>query len=429
MAFDSIIIDHNNSKENVAYLKNKFPKAIITTFIGSYHKMIDAFIQDCSTEYVWVLSSLLNYENFDFDFIPEQFQTEQIHTWAAPNQSEGDIFVIPRKKYIEQMKDLRFLRDFKDINYKKHNLDVYEWPKTKIEIDTLTECVKNQTHFYHHYYLDVYDRIFPSLWDNVKVYANGHNKANCLIPKFSMQKEIYEHNLIYRQPGVDYFPKFDVVFVSNKEPQAERNFQTLQNLNINFNLGLNIKRVDGVEGRTNAKKEAAKVSTTNYFYYVPAKIEVDNFFHFNYVPDIFKSPRHFIFKCFNSAIGHAYGHQSIVLMNKKLCLQTPDKQIDFTLASPHETVDLLAGKTTFAEDPKVAFRTAFREVVKLRYFDSTKPTVENKFLLKKWNNIQNVVNKTTIENAVAMANDFDMKQYLETYDWEFVDALYTRSIS
>ena len=119
----------------------------------------------------------------------------------------------------------------------------------------------------------------------------------------------------------------------------------------------------------------------------------------------------------------------IVLMNKKLCIETPENQIDFTLASPHESVDMLAGKTTFAEDPKVAFRTAFREVVKLRYFDNVKPTVENRFLLKKWNAIQNVQNKTVIENAVAIANEFDLEQYLSTYDWEFVDSLYTRSIS
>jgi hypothetical protein len=428
MAFDCLIIDHGN-KDNVAFLKKKFPKAICTTFIGSYHKMIDAFVGDCKTEYVWVVSSLLDYTQFDFDFLPEQFQTGQIHTWAAPGQEEGDVFLIPRKKYIEQMQNLKFLRDFKDINYKKHNLDVYEWPKTKIEIDTLTDHVKTQKTFYNHYYIDEYERIFPSLWDDVKVYANGHNKANCLIPKFSIKKEIYEYNLIYRQPGVDYFPKFDVVFVSNNEPQAERNFELLQNQNINFNLQLNIKRVDGVKGRTNAKKEAARVSGTNYFYYVPAKLEVDNFFTFKYVPDIFKSPRHYIFKCFNSAIGHAYGHQSIVLMNKKLCIETPENQIDFTLASPHESVDMLAGKTTFAEDPKVAFRTAFREVVKLRYFDNVKPTVENRFLLKKWNAIQNVQNKTVIENAVAIANEFDLEQYLSTYDWEFVDSLYTRSIS
>ena len=72
--------------------------------------MIDAFVGDCETQYLWVCSSLLDYTQFDFDFIPEQFQTDQIHTWAAPGQDEGDVFLIPRKKYIEQMENLKFLR-------------------------------------------------------------------------------------------------------------------------------------------------------------------------------------------------------------------------------------------------------------------------------------------------------------------------------
>jgi len=429
MSFDCLIIDHNNNQNNLKYLKKTFPNARVLPFVSSYFDMIRSFSNDFSTQFFWVLSTLIDYKGFDFDFIPEQFQDKQIHTWALENQTEGDTFLIPRREFISQVANLKFLRDYKDINYKKYRQGYHAWPKVSTNFDNLIEGIKKQTSFYCHYYLGEYEEIIPSLWDKVKIYSKGKYKNNCLVPNFKIKNEVYEYPYILNLDGKFTTMNFDIVFVSNNEMLAEQNYKRLEQHIEKNNLKNSLKSVSNINGRSQALKKAAEISDSEYFYCVPAKIEVDDLFHFNFVPDIFKSPRHYIFKCFNSAINFAYGHQSIVLMSKKLALETESGHIDFTLASNHESVDILAGKTNYNLDPVVAFRTSFREVVKLRYFLKEKPTVENRFLLDKWKSINEVQNKHIIQKAVDEAMSFDLTDYLETYNWKFVDDIYNRVTS
>ena len=93
----------------------------IVPFIKSYKEVVDCFIQSSQTEYLWILTSLCDYSQFDFDYIPEQFERTQVHTWAVKGQKEGDTFLI-HKSFTEQK--IKFLRDYKDVNY--HNTD-YEY--------------------------------------------------------------------------------------------------------------------------------------------------------------------------------------------------------------------------------------------------------------------------------------------------------------
>ena len=118
MAFDCICIDFQNkeSKKNIEIIKEKFPYVEMRPFIKSYKNIIDFFVNHSKTEYIWILSSLCNYKKFDFDYIPEQFERKQIHTWSVEGQDEGDTFLIT-KEYLKQK--IKFLRDYKDINYQR----------------------------------------------------------------------------------------------------------------------------------------------------------------------------------------------------------------------------------------------------------------------------------------------------------------------
>ena len=71
----------------------------------------------------------------------------------------------------------------------------------------------------------------------------------------------------------------------------------------------------------------------------------------------------------------------MLLYNKKLVLQTTSPGLDFTLSAPHDWVPELSAINHYNETPWLAWRTAFREVIKLKL---QKPTVENNFRLKKW---------------------------------------------
>ena len=94
MAFDCFCIDLKNktNEKNITVIQEKFPQAKILPFTKNYKNTIDYAVETAKTEYVWILTSLIDYTEFDFDFIPEQFEKDQIHTWSTYNQKEGDTF-------------------------------------------------------------------------------------------------------------------------------------------------------------------------------------------------------------------------------------------------------------------------------------------------------------------------------------------------
>ena len=66
-----------------------------------------------------------------------------------------------------------------------------------------------------------------------------------------------------------------------------------------------------------------------------------------------------------------YGHQAMIAYNKKITLANDgSKGLDFTQADDHEIVELISGTANFNTDEYSTWRTAFREVIKLRKEDS-----------------------------------------------------------
>ena len=116
MAFDCYCIDFQNKKstENINKIKQVFPYVKVLPFIKSYYELSNVVIESANTEYVWMLSSKIDYTKFDFNYIPEQFEAKQLHTWSGPTQKEGDTFLF-HKSFTTQ--NIKFLRDFEHVNY------------------------------------------------------------------------------------------------------------------------------------------------------------------------------------------------------------------------------------------------------------------------------------------------------------------------
>ena len=62
-------------------------------------------------------------------------------------------------------------------------------------------------------------------------------------------------------------------------------------------------------------------------------------------------------------------------------MKTARPGLDFTLSQPVSSVKILSAVNKLDETPLLAWRTAFREVIKLLH---SKPTVETNYRLKKW---------------------------------------------
>jgi hypothetical protein len=56
----------------------------------------------------------------------------------------------------------------------------------------------------------------------------------------------------------------------------------------------------------------------------------------------------------------------MIAYNKKLTLLNKGRGLDFTLDDPHDSVDMLSGIANFNTDAYSTWRTAFREVIKLK---------------------------------------------------------------
>jgi hypothetical protein len=254
-----------------------------------------------------------------------------------------------------------------------------EAPKLITEHDTLTDAIKNS----------ILDIDFPyatlmtagntdleeteyeplNLWspDTKNIIITTTGATRVVIPtqaKDYIDYEIYDYPYIKRSPKLVKSNPLDIVFVSNGETVADQNYEHL--LKVTENLTNRVTRVDGINGRTEALQAAARYSETRWFFCVPAKLLVNKTFDWIYQADRMQIAKHYIFNALNPVNDLYYGHQSMVLYNKKLILGNKGVGLDFTLDSQHTTVELNSGIVVGDTDEYSTWRTAFREVVKLK---------------------------------------------------------------
>jgi hypothetical protein len=218
----------------------------------------------------------------------------------------------------------------------------------------------------------------------------------------------------------------DVVFISNGESNAEFHYNHLAMcLQDQPNR---LHRVDGINGRVAAYHAALEASTTPWALCVFAKLRVDVGFPWDWQPDRLQAAKHYIFNAKNPVNGLEYGHQAMIAYNKKLVLTNTGTGLDFTLDQAHEVVPILSGTAYYDTTPWSAWRTAFREVIKLR---NSLPDVESEYRLDRWLNFdsinQHIVNheewsrcgaQDAIEYYDAVLGDFG--ELRKSYEWSWL---------
>jgi hypothetical protein len=329
----------------------------------------------------------MDLKTVDLDYIPEQHQKNQIHVWynthpLGGTNKEGNVFLIPTEAFKKQMGSLKYLRDFQDINYHAHDNLFQNWiPKTSFKLkNPYLAYYNSESNYYKWLYnkdldLKSIPNFFPSFWEDIKLYTWGKTNDIMLVPHKENLKQFYDIDRIVHF-NLDYDVKpMDIIFISYDEPGAEARYKKLKE---KFPRA---KWSRGVTGQTLAYMAAAMLSKTDYFFAVFPKIDIVDDFQFDFQPDRLKHPCHYIFNCYNEVIDCTYGHDGVILYNKQLVMDTRKPGLDFTLSQPVQTVNTLSAINTLNETPLLAWRTAFREVIKLKL---QKPTVESNYRLKKW---------------------------------------------
>ena len=249
--------------------------------------------------------------------------------------------------------------------------------------------------------------------------------SEAIVPRDAVQfmyDKLSDYDYVVQHKFDETVEPLDVIFFSNGEACADENYEHLLSLNI-----LNrIIRIDGIKGRVASQHAAANASNTPWYFLVNAKLKVRENFNFNWQPNIHKSRRHYIFTATNPVNQLEYGHQAIVANNKKLTLNTVVRGLDFTMDSKTEVLSVNSGISTFNSSPWDTWRTAFREVIKLKHYTDT----DSKRRLDMWLTIKNGLFG---DYCIKGANDAvkyyeevngDMDKLMLTYDWEWLYQYY-----
>ena len=385
-----------------------------TRWNGTHLDTIRRCVNRARTEFVWVVADCCDYRSFDFTWQPVPWEADQIHCWASGEQEFGDTFLIPVQAFKEQEQGLKLLEWYEHINW--HNqpeIARKPWPTVNnvSEINTLYAWIKNTPTSI------AYD---PSLWKERNLHVFNKSGSVVLAPRDCKQhfkEQYYDYPYILRHTTHNIAEKpLDVVYLSNGEENAERNWEILKD------ICPRAKRIDGITGRAAAYKACAEISDTPWFFNVFAKCITLPEFDFNWQPDWLQGDKHWIFHARNPVNGLEYGHMGIIAYNKKLVLEQDEWGLDFTLSARHGVVPVVGSIAEFNTDKHATWRTAFRECIKLAQNND----IESRYRLKQWCTVaEGNFAEWSLEGAnyatVYAASGNDLQA---TFEWKFLEELF-----
>ena len=381
-------------------------------YFDNYKDILTRIANTSEHEYIWIISSCCDYTNFDFSWHPELWQNTMLHVFASSGEKFGDTFYMHVPSFRRRIGQFELL-DWYDVNFVGPGVPRRPLPVIKHNQDTHVAAIKTMDWPGPLAVFSTDDHVgeIPTvpLWrEKTKtIVPLSAGASRVVVPKTAVpyiKTQAYDYPYIDRtQRHMSTDAPLDIVFIDNGEPNAEINYQHMGEV-VSLTWRNRIHRSSGVNGRVAAYQAAARLSTTPWFFAVFAKLRVNPTFDWAWQPDRLQEPKHYIFHAFNPTNGLVYGHQAMIAYNKELVLNNTGVGLDFTLDSAHEVVPVLSGTAEYAHTPWMAWRTAFREVLKLKGSDD----VESQYRLNRW-----CVNG---EGANAQWSSLGAQDAMEYYD-------------
>ena len=453
-AATSYLIDHIDgtaiSDANTITARGAVVKKIVRYFDNYLDtlKRIAKNANDERTEFVWICSSICDYSQFDFSWHPEAWQNHMLHVFPSDGEKFGDTFFMHVPTFVAKINEFELL-EWYDLNFVS-NISVPRKPMPVIRhnYDSQADAVKSLTFDGPLAVYTTTDHVHENLvavplWrkETKTIVPLSAGATSVVIPKAAVgaiDTQLYDYPYIDKTQVLLKSQPLDIVFISNGEPNAGTNLLQLQMYLANSSQNKNkLHVVQGINGRVAAYHAAARASTTPWFFAVFAKLEVSPEFDWSWQPDRMQAAKHYIFHAENPVNGLIYGHQAMIAYNQKLVLENPGMGLDFTLDSLHEVVPILSGVAHYNTSPWSAWRTAFREVIKLQ---ASLPDVENEYRLNQWLNFDNTDSRVVYEDwsrwgaqdAVDYYNEvggnFDALKKSYEWDWLASYALLKRGL-
>ena len=391
-------------------------------------------------EYAWICSSICDYTDFDFTWHPEDWQATMLHVFASDGEKFGDTFFMHVPTFAEYG-DRKALLEWYDVNFVDTSVPRRPMPIIKHNYDSQAEAVRalpfngplavyTTTDYVHSNLATV------PLWrqETKTIVPLSTGATSVIVPKAAVgdiKTQLYDYPYIDRTHRKDKDQPLDIVFIDNGERDSDSNFTHLNS--VTYNLENRLHRSSGVTGRVAAYQAAADMSKTPWFFAVFAKLRVNQHFDWSWQPDRMQAAKHYIFHARNTINDLEYGHQGMIAYNKRLVLENQGKGLDFTLDQLHEVVPVLSGDAIYYTSNWVAWRTAFRECLKLR---ASFPDMENEYRLKQWLEVDHGAGKWSSKGAQDAVDYYeevggDFSALRKSYEWAWLAtyALVKRSLT
>ena len=427
------IMDLGGHDDNVKSLAVRFPHARIVRYYDNHLDTLRRCIARARTPWIWVVSSCCDYTDFDFDYRSPPWESYQLHCWHSGHEKFGDTFLINVDEFKAQW-DIVLLEWYKDVNWHYPGVPRLSWPVLTTRTEDITTELKNYKFDAPYVWLNESIDFHPPLWSKRAFYSFNDTGSISIAPRdiqAHLVSQIYDYPYIIKQKTAYLTPKLlDIIYISNGEPEAERWYTHLSQT-----CGRDVKRVIDVNGRSQAYKAAAELSTTPWFFAVFAKLEVMPKFDWSWQPDYLQEPKHYIFNSRNPVNGLEYGHMGVIAYNKQLVLDTDNPGLDFTLSRAHTVVPLLSATAHYNTTAELTWRTAFREVLKLSDDIEKTGSVESTYRMDTWLSVGDGDYAEFSLLGAADAVDYynkvngDYTELMRSYEWAWLREYYSSKYS
>ena len=265
-----------------------------------------------------------------------------------------------------------------DIFYQKNSRTasiILEKYPDAIPVNSIEDCYSAKYCWYVDYDVILNENFNPAYnieeWDETYIHQFENNgiKGIYLIPyRYKFKKDClgeFDNKKIIATSEFFYTINYDIFFLSCGEPFADKHFELLKN---RFPV---VRRIDGVKGIYAAHKVAAIKSRTEHFWVVDADTLVLDEFNFNFKVDPVEFDVVHIWHSKNDINDAIYGNGGIKLLPKFLFDIEHTNKIDITtgLSDQIKILPELASIHCIGKTPYIAWRTGFREAVKLTLQD------------------------------------------------------------
>jgi len=440
--YDIVYIDHGNLSDkdfNDIECEGRLIVKYDTSYLNTFKTMLES-LPDKKEHYIWVVSTICEYFNFDFTYICDPYAKEQLHVFPSNLQKFGDTFLINVNKLRTQIDSMETIEDYEKVNFNQHQR-AKRLPAPVIHVSSDTHCDRIDVEYTFPYMvfqtedIPVVDIEPMNIWEpkSKTITVLSHGASSVIVPREAkdyVKKELYDYPYIKRVDKLVYSKPLDIVFFSNGEANADENYEHL--LFMTGDLANRVIRVAGVNGRVASQHAAANASNTPWYFLVNAKLKVNSKFDFDWQPDRLQIPKHYIFTATNPVNHLEYGHQAIVANNKNITLNTVAKGLDFTMDGEHEVVKVNSGIGMYNTSAWDTWRTAFRETLKLKAYTDKNTDLEAKFRLSSWLNLgDGDFGSVSMDAALDACRYYEsvngeLEQLRLSYDWAWLRSHYER---